>query len=615
MCGIAGFNWSNNCLIKEMADSLKHRGPDQSGYYVDRLVSLGHRRLSIIDLSEKGRQPMQLNYQRNKLVIIFNGEIYNFKELREELCSKGRKFISKTDTEVILHSYAEWGPDCVKRFNGMWAFCIYDPEKEILFLSRDRFGEKPLYYYYNQEQFIFASELKAITKHNLKLTINKKALNHYFYQKYIGNKLTIYNECYKLEPAENLIFHLNNSHIEICKYYSLEEEIDKSKIIPPHQRIGQIKELLIDAVEKRLVSDVPIGSFLSGGLDSSFISAIIARKHKDFDTFSIGFKDQSFNELNYSKFISNYLKTRHHYKYLDIDENLIQKIIKNLDEPFGDSSIIPTYLLSNLTRRTVTVSLSGDAGDELFGGYDTYKGYVISKYFPKFLNGISKKIIKILPPTEKKMSISFKMKKFIDFFNENDIIRRHLNWMATFEEKSRRRLLNNNFVDESKLIGFSHDFCSNRKTGLLSLQLKDIHNYLSEDILKKVDMASMLNSLEVRVPYLDHRLVPLVLSLPESHKIKYLKTKYLLKKIASKYLPNIIIYRKKRGFSVPLSKWVKKSRLLEDYLVKREYYQHNFLNYNYVQKLYGEHLQNREDYSRQLWLVFVFNYWWNNNAK
>ncbi|HEY5503766.1 MAG TPA: asparagine synthase (glutamine-hydrolyzing), partial [Sedimentisphaerales bacterium] len=364
MCGIAGFNWKDNGTIEAMTEAMRHRGPDDRGTYLDDKVSLGHTRLSILDLSPKGHQPM---YFQN-LAIVFNGEIYNFQEIRDELQTLGYKFISGTDTEVILAAYHCWGDKCVEKFNGMWAFCIYDRDKQTLFISRDRFGIKPVYYYFDGRRFIFASELKAIRKHNISLETDPAGVNFFFYQKYIGGDFTIYKNCRKLKPSHSILFDLNTKKLSISKHYDLEAEIAKRQDIAIDDRLEMIEEILSDAVLKRLIADVPVGSFLSGGVDSSLISAIIAKNKKDFDTFSIGFKDQSYNELEFSKIAAEYIKTAHHYEYMDVNEDIIQQIIGEMDEPFGDSSVFPTYLLSKITRQKVTVSLSGDAGDEVFGG-------------------------------------------------------------------------------------------------------------------------------------------------------------------------------------------------------------------------------------------------------
>ena len=600
MCGIAGFNWNDKAAVEKMAHTLRHRGPDDQGCYCDNNVSLGHRRLSIIDTSDKGRQPMEFE----DLVIIYNGEVYNFKELRSLLESEGYVFRSGTDTEVVLYSYHKWGPACVEKFNGQWALCVYDKKKNTLFLSRDRFGIKPLYYYFDGDRFIFASELKAIRQHRLDLKIDTSAVNFFFYQKYIGSDLTIFENCHKLKPSENLVFDLNQKQIRKTKYYDIEHEITDSVARPLADRIESIENTITDAVEKRLVADVPVGSFLSGGIDSSLISAVIAQGKKDFDTFSIGFKDTSYDEVKYSRLVSEHIKTDHHIEYLDIDEDLIEYIIANMDEPFGDSSVLPTFLLSKITRKNVTVSLSGDGGDEVFGGYDSYQAYKLARYVPKAAIQLAKPMVNLLPPSEKKLSLTFKMKKFTSDFDSN-INKRHLDWMATFTDSHRRDLLKDNFAGTDSFINFSAE------KSLVSVQLNDIHNYLPGDILKKVDLASMLNSLEARVPFLDHTLVPLVLSLPAKYKIRLFKTKWLLKKIASTHLPPEIIHRPKRGFTVPVSRWVKNSTLIHEFITNRRYYDHSLLNYDYVNTLFTDHINNTKDNARQLWLVFVFNYWFN----
>jgi len=598
VCGIAGFNWKDNEAVDAMADTMRHRGPDDSGTYLDDNVSLGHTRLSILDLSPKGHQPM---YFQN-LAIVFNGEIYNFQEIRKELESSGYKFTSGTDTEVILAAYHLWKEKCVEKFNGMWAFCIYDRDRQILFLSRDRFGIKPLYYYFDGSQFIFASELKAIKKHSVPFETDSAAINFFFYQKYIGGDLTIYKNCRKLKPSHSILFDLKKRKLSISKYYDLEAQIAKRQDIDIKARLENIEEILSDAVMKRLIADVPVGSFLSGGLDSSLISAIIAENKKDFDTFSIGFKDKSYNELEFSKIAAQYIKTAHHFEYMNIDENIIENIIGAMDEPFGDSSVFPTYLLSKITRQKVTVSLSGDGGDEVFGGYDTYIAYKLAKFIPSPLAKFSKLFVNALSPSDKKVTLGFKMKRFLRDFDK-DCNRRHLDWMATFAEQARRQLLNNNFIADEAILP-----CSNDNT-LLSVQLNDIHNYLAEDILKKVDLASMQVSLEARVPYLDFRLVPLVLSLPENYKIRYFTAKWLLKKIAEKHLPPQIVHRAKRGFTVPVSSWIRESDLIREFIIEKKYFENGPVNYEQAQQLFNGHIAQKQDNARELWLIFVFNYW------
>lgn len=599
MCGIAGFSWNSQALIEKMLRTLRYRGPDDEGFLVDSNVSIGNTRLAVMDPSDKGHQPMDFE----NLAIVYNGEIYGFKQLREELEAEGYKFVSDTDTEVVLCSYHRWGPACVERFNGMWAFCVYDKKEHTLFLSRDRFGIKPLYYYLRNGRFIFASELKTIRQHGLDLAISIPAVNYFFYQKYIGDNLTIFEDCYKLRPSENLLFDLERKQLTLTKYYDLERHVTENQGLSLTERLDSVEGIIIDAVEKRLVADVPVGSFLSGGVDSSLISAIIARKHKGFETFSIGFKeDESYDEVKYSNLVSEHINTSHYVDYVGFNEETIRFVLDYMDEPFGDASIFPTYLLSKMTRAHVTATLSGDAADEIFGGYDTYRAYKLARYVPRTAIKASKRLIDLLPPSDKKTTFTFKLKRFV---RDSDLnaVRRHLRWMATFNDLQRPKLLRDNFVPADSLIP-----CGSEKS-LLALQLSDIHNYLAEDILKKVDMASMLNSLEVRVPYLDYRLVPVVLSLPEKYKIRNLRTKWLLKRIAGKYLPKNIVHRRKKGFTAPISRWVKGKDFVRSFLKDRRYYEHDLLDYSYVQKLLEGHINNRQDNARDLWLIFVFNYW------
>jgi asparagine synthase (glutamine-hydrolysing) len=599
MCGIAGFNWNNPEHIRMMTDAICHRGPDDEGFYCDDRVSLGHRRLSIIDTSTRGHQPMRYEH----LQIVYNGEVYNYLELRMELESAGYQFHSDTDTEVILLAYHRWGADCVNRFNGMWAFCIYDAQKKTLFLSRDRFGVKPLYYYFDGDRFLFASELKAIRPLIGDVRINTTAVNYFFYQKYIGSDMTIYDRCSKLRPSENLFFDLEKRQIRKSTYFDLPAQVEQCRSQDLSERLGAVENIITDAVRRRLIADVPVGSFLSGGLDSSLISAIITQQRQNFQTFSIGFEDESYDEVPFSRQVAEHINTRHHVEYLAIDEPLIERVIGSMDEPFGDASLLPTALLSQMTRKHVTVCLSGDAGDEVFAGYDSYKAYQLARFIPAGMVRMSRPLLNMLPPSEKKLSLAFKMQKFAEDYH-HDPGRRHLDWMAAFTDRDRLGLLADKFIRADDFIRPSG------RNDLTGMQLGDFEGYLPEDILKKVDMASMMVSLEVRVPFLDYRLVPLVLSLPDKYKIRYLRTKWLLKKIASGLLPGQIIHRKKRGFTVPVSGWLRKSSLIRQFITDREFYGHGFLSYDYASQLLADHTNRQRDNARRLWLIFVFNYWW-----
>jgi len=599
MCGIAGLNRPDYKAVEAMAKSMAHRGPDAEGIFVDEFISLGHRRLSILDLSEKGKQPM--NFEN--LWIVFNGEIYNFIEIRNELVDLGHKFKSQTDTEVILHAYKHWGDKCINRFNGMWAFCIYNQIEGTFFISRDRFGVKPLYFYSYGKLFLFASEIKAIRTYIKTLEISSLALNLYFDQKYIGGEHTIYNNIYKLQAGHNLHFDIHQYIFRIEKYYFIEDEIIERNKMGIAERLEQVEPILKDAVKMRLIADVPLGCFLSGGLDSSMISAIIAKNHQHFKTFSIGFKDQSYDETHYSKIVAQHLATDHTIDFFSIDDEVISGIIEKLDEPFGDSSLIPTYLLSKNTRKFVTVSLSGDAGDEVFGGYDSYLSYKVSHNIPSLLFTSLRKISRLLPVTGKKVSRLFKIRKFLEDYNP-DPIERHLRIMSQCNSELRKKTLGDNFRN------VQYNLPEKLMKGLTGIQLTDFMNYLSEDILKKVDIASMLCSLEARVPMLDYRLVPLVLSLPDSYKIHYFQTKFLLKKIALNYLPKQIVYRKKRGFTIPLLKMTEQSELILEYLKNPTHYLHGFIDFDTVHSCIQSQKHRNQNFSRYLWLVFVFNYWY-----
>jgi asparagine synthase (glutamine-hydrolysing) len=603
MCGIAGFNFGDRQAVERMIDAMRHRGPDDRGLYVDGRVSLGHSRLSILDLSPCGHQPME----RQGRQIVFNGEIYNFRELRRELEGCGYTFTSGTDTEVVLAGYDRWGQECVERFNGMWALGIYDPGRGELVVSRDRFGVKPLYYYFDGERFAFASELKAIRCLGLGASLDRRAVNYFFYQHYIGGELTIFERCFKLPPGENLVFNLDRRTIVRRRWWDLEERVAEQAAQGLKGRLEAVEGLVVDSVRQRLVADVPVGSFLSGGLDSSLISAVAAKDRRDFATFSIGFHERSYDEVPFSRAAAEHIGTRHHVEYLDMDEGLIDSVLRRTDEPFGDSSLLPTYLLSKMTRQHVTVALSGDGGDEVFGGYDTYLAHRIARWTPRAVARLLGAGANLLPPSDRKVTLAFKVGRFARDIGRQ-AVRRHLDWMATFGEAARRELLGEAFVPAEEFCDFAGG------DDLLSVQINDIRNYLAEDILKKVDTASMLNSLEARTPLLDYRLVPLVLSLPERFKVRRLRVKWLLKRIAERWLPRRIVHRAKRGFTVPVSRWIKSSDLVRQALSEKAYYAHGLVDRRRVQAMLDAHLAGAADSARPLWMVFVFNHWWRNNG-
>jgi len=550
MCGINGFNWKDESLVKAMNDSIKHRGPDDSGYYTDDSISLGHRRLSVIDLSKAGHQPM--SNEDGSIWIVHNGEIYNFKEIRKILEKKGFKFKSNTDTEVIIHSYQEWGKNCVKKFNGMWAFCIYDKKEHRLILSRDRLGKKPLYYYWDGEKFIFSSEIKGILKHKIEPKINKEAIDFYFTIGFIPSPMSIYQKIFKLEPRQLLLFDTTKKKISKEYYYKIPQYrpvYDENKLMKDG------KDLLKDATRLRLIADVPVGAFLSGGLDSSTVVATMSDfvDLKNLHTFSIGFEGK-YDESKYVKIVKDEFQTIHHHKFFREDdfENLIDNISYFYDEPFGDFSNFPAYDVSELARRYVTVSLSGDGGDEIFGGYSVHElaaRVVFIKKIPRFL----RKIAYCMLPANDSESFQGKLKEILRLSLIEpetfcaEIGARSVYKPSPFKKWSSRRL--------RRLLRLS-------KNNLVEAIIKydQFYNTLGDNYLVKVDRASMAHALEVRCPFLDYRFIDYSARIPVEWKVNILGTKILMRKIIKKIVPKTIVERGKQGFIPPLAVWINKEK-------------------------------------------------------
>ncbi|MEM4719392.1 MAG: asparagine synthase (glutamine-hydrolyzing) [Candidatus Pacearchaeota archaeon] len=549
MCGINGINFVDRKLIKKMNDSLKHRGPDGEGVYFDERngVSLGHRRLAIIDLSENGKQPMTYFHKEKKAVIVFNGEIYNFQEIREELIKKGYIFKSKTDTEVILASYFEWGFDCVNKFNGMWAFCIYDPQKKILFLSRDRVGKKPLHYYFDGKNFIFSSEIKGILQKNIKKEIDKNSIDLYFSLGFIPAPWTIYKKIFKLDARQNLIFYLKGNKIKKYYYYDWPEY---EPVYNKEYLKKKIETTIEDAIKIRLIADVPLGAFLSGGLDSSTIIKKMSKfiKKENLNTYSIGFEGK-FDETKYINIFKDYIKTKHHHKYFREEDfkKIIKKIFYFYDEPFSDPSMFPTFFLSEFTKKGLTVSLSGDGGDEIFGGYPRYRyAEIIS-------------LLKKIPLVFRKFLFYFPIKRIkeainLSFLKEDRIY-----------SEARKEIYKPEIA--KKVLKEKLSECLKKTKGNLqeAIRLMDIYFYtLPENFLLKVDRASMANALEVRCPFLDYRLIELSMKIPTKWKCSFFRDKILFREIIKKDLPKQIIKRKKTGFTPPINKWINKKNYKEE---------------------------------------------------
>lgn len=618
MCGIAGYYGSGDIdILKKMARTLEYRGPDDEGYYVLNNVGIGHKRLSIIDLSKSGKQPM--SNEDGTLSIVFNGEIYNYQELRKELKTK-HKFNSKTDTEVILHLYEEIGNKVFEKLDGMFALALYDKKSGEIILARDRFGKKPLYWAVFDHTLIFASEMKALMKHpSFVREIDLQSLNKYFIYEYIPTPNSIFKNVYKLEAGSYLRY--NGAEIIKNEYYDI--EFEKSNKIEEPAILDELDQRMESAVKKRLISDVPLGIFLSGGIDSSAIAYYAQKNSKEkIKTFSIGFNEASFDESSYARKVAKHLKTDHYEKILSEKDSLdiLPKIAHLLDEPMADPSIIPTYLLSEFTKNKVTVALGGDGGDELFCGYDTFVAHRLAEYYEKIPNIIKNKIIEncveMLPTSFNNISIDFKAKRFISGF-KIDKKYRNQEWMSAFGEVERKKLFKDDVYrmikkeDEYEEI----DKYVEKKSGddyYDQLIYQYFKMYLMDDILVKVDRASMFNSLEVRAPMLDRELVNFVNSLPLEYKMNRLKTKYILKKLMENKLPKDIVYRKKKGFGIPVAYWINNNlkELVLCKLGKKRIESQGFFSYSYIDKILQEHFSRKKDNRKQIWTLLMFQLWY-----
>ncbi|MCB5249625.1 MAG: asparagine synthase (glutamine-hydrolyzing) [Candidatus Cloacimonadales bacterium] len=621
MCGIAGIV-SNTLISKKdilsMTNALKHRGPDNVGCEIfnqdNKLnIALGQRRLSILDLSSAGHQPMSSNDDR--YWIVFNGEIYNFQELRKTLTAMSYVFNSQTDTEVILNGFIEFGVEFFKKLNGMFALAIYDRQNDELVLARDRYGQKPLYYYFNGSQFLFASESKAIILHkDFKKELSMDSLSAYLQYEYLPLDLSIYKNVKKLLPGHYLVF--KNYDYKIKQYFEIS--------FSPYKQFNTLSEVelsktlvmkLKKAVSSHMVSDVPVGVFLSGGIDSSIITALASELtgHKKLKTFSIGFDEKSFDESSYAEQVARLFKTDHHHETLSVSTlvNILPEIMESLDEPFADASIIPTYLLSKFTKQHVSVALGGDAGDELFAGYDPFLAhYWAEKYkiIPKYLSKyIIENLVNSVPVSEKNMSLDFKAKNFLKHVYKSPVMRNQL-WIGSYDFDEQNRLFlafNGNYP--LNLIETPHDL--SKENSLLWHYQKF---YLAEDILTKVDRASMMNSLETRAPFLDNDFAEFANHLPYSVKFKGTTRKYILKKAFEGILPKSILYRQKKGFGIPLTKWIKQDlkNEISHYLSKEFVDKQSLFNYPYVYRLLHQHLKGVKDNRKQIWTLYVFQKWY-----
>ena len=624
MCGIIGayISKSNDLDVEKfniIRDKLSYRGPDSGGTFNKDNVFLGHRRLSIIDL-DTGNQPMF--DAKGEISIVFNGEIYNFLTIKEELKTLGVIFKTNSDTEVILEGYLAWGlEDCLKRLEGMYAFSIWDNQKKKLFVVRDKFGEKPLYYTQDENGVYFASELKAIVPFIYKTKISKKALNLFFSLTYIPAPYTIYENVFKLEPGYFL--EISDSGVQEKQFYNLLEqfeEADKHKIQSYEEAKKQLRDLLFESVRLRMVSDVPLGAFLSGGIDSSIVSAIMSNvSEKPVNTFSIGFKEKAYDESERAKLVADHIQSNHHVYFVDHNDllGIVDETLSYFDEPFGDSSAIPSMIVAKKAREKVTVVLTGDCADELFGGYEKYLAkHYTDKYnaYPKIARKAFESFVKLIPHANATNHTLRKMKKVITSasLQPDEQYKQLCSLGYNVEEKS--KLLKPNFAED---VSQHITKYFNERSGdeLSKTFYSDVKLVLEGDMLTKVDRACMLNSLEARVPFLDSKIVEFSARLPHEFKILVTDKKKILKETFADLLPEEALTFSKKGFGIPIRIWFQKelkeellSLLSEDFLICQ-----NIFNISYVNKIVEEHMSNKENHSSKLWQLFVFQKWYKNN--
>lgn len=568
VCGIAGFaGRGDRTDLERMTTALAHRGPDGSGYHVDETehVFLGHRRLAIVDVAT-GHQPMW--NEDGRVGVIFNGEIYNHAELRTELQRHGHKFTSDhSDTEVLVHGWEEWGEGLPIKLNGMFSFVIYDRRQRCLFLARDRFGEKPLYWTHRPGIFGFASELTALTKHpNVPTTLNPRATQKFFAYGYIPAPHAVFDGTHKLPGGHWLRYDIASATHRVQPYwrFKLETDYGLSDDREP-ELVDELTALLTQSAKRRLMSDVPLGVFLSGGIDSSVVLAALASglPGKRFDTFTIGFTEPSFDESPFARTVAEHIGSSHHERRLDMTaaRDLIPTVLRGLDEPLGDASILPTTMLSAFAREKVTVALSGDGGDELFAGYDPFLALgpaaAYSRIIPAWGHKGLRRLADLMPISQANMSMDFKLKRGLMGLSYPESVRLPV-WMAPLEPSDLEDLLQarvrvEDLYDEAISVWDDGDGKSN-----VDRALEFFTNfYLPDDILMKVDRAAMMHSLETRAVFLDNDLVDFCRRLPHRFKFRNGERKYLLKRAARRLLPGSIIDRKKKGFGIPLAKWLR----------------------------------------------------------
>ena len=624
MCGIAGIINNSDKQVEEiihkMTDAIAHRGPDDSGYLIDKNVALGHRRLSIIDLGN-GHQPM---FNKEKTIaIVFNGEIYNHNSLRSELERGGYEFKTHCDTEVIIQLYNKYGKNCVNKLNGMFSFCIYDLSNRKLLLARDRMGQKPLFYYHNGKQLIFCSELRGLKQNpNIPREYNYQSIHDYLSLQYIPSPHTVYQKVFKLPPANLMEFDIATGHINQETYWDVDFSPARkaSKLSFSNAKV-QLRELITRSVKRRLMSDVPYGAFLSGGLDSSIITGIMTELcDHPVKAFTIGFNEPGYDERAYAELATQSFNRNSKFPleyYVKVinpqDFDVLKKLVSHCGEPYSDASILPTYFLSEFTRNHVTVALSGDGADELFAGYERYLLMRYSKYsdfiplhLRKLIFGLPAKLI----PNKGDRSFVGRLQRTLNTA-ASITDERYINIISRFNEILKttlygERFANLDFCPSAEVISSIYNNTS-ATHNVEKIMETDIHSYLPGDILTKVDIASMACSLEVRSPFMDHEVVEFAASLPLKFKQRRISRKYVLKQAFADVIPPQVLNRSKKGFGVPLHKWFRGAwrEQLQEHLLEGRLAKDGFFQKVAMEKLLDSHLTGKEDHSYPLWSLLI----------
>lgn len=621
MCGIAGFvnkngNAVDRSVLEAMNCAIEHRGPDEDGFYVNENVGLAMRRLSIIDLAS-GQQPIH-NADKTKW-IVFNGEIYNYRELREDLEKRGHRFYTKSDTEAVIHLYDEYGEEALQHLRGMYAFAIWDERDKSLFLARDRVGKKPVLYSHQANgDLIFGSEFQALLKHpSISREVDFDAIDSYLSYLCVPAPQTAFKQIRKLEPGHWLRW--RHGAIETRRYWL--PDFSKKIKISAEDAIVETTRILRESTRLRMISEVPLGAFLSGGVDSSTVVALMAQESSTpVKTFSIGFEEQDFSELKYARRVAEHVGAEYHEFIVRPNAlDVLPTLVEHYGEPYADSSAIPTYYVSKETRKHVTVALNGDGGDESFAGYERYMAMEVAEVYRRIPRPLRDLLIEgpinLLPSSEVKKTRIRDVQRFFISASEN-IPERYFRWMSTFKPAVKPTIYTREFADS--VSGHSPssvlDQWMGRKNGsgvLDKMLLADIMTYLPNDLLVKVDIASMANSLEARSPFLDHQLIEFAASLPESLKMRHFRAKSLLKRVAARLVPPEVVYRQKMGFGVPVGRWLRgemkdflKGTLLSERALKR-----GIIKPESMQQYVADHISGKFDHSFQIWTLLMLELW------